>query len=217
MAYTPINWQTGDTITAEKMNKMDNGWGVESTQLFSESVTTAASQGQPAPRAMLVYSTQITAPSVTVNFGGTDYEVNAMINENTYIYGGMGGSGPDFSTYPFCIISTPSANMIYTETAGTYTVAVSTSGIAVSDNFSNAVNQCVDTSAIPMRCEDGVTTLTEVTTALLSGQLIYFSDGSGNYFVNTVDDRSHEVYFYPPNESFTVGFNEDELFTISWN
>lgn len=24
MTYTPINWQTGDTITAEKLNEMDN-------------------------------------------------------------------------------------------------------------------------------------------------------------------------------------------------
>ena len=42
MSYTPINWQTGDIITAEKMNKMDNGWSVESSsqQLFSETVTT---------------------------------------------------------------------------------------------------------------------------------------------------------------------------------
>ena len=25
MAYTPTNWQTGDTITAEKLNKLENG------------------------------------------------------------------------------------------------------------------------------------------------------------------------------------------------
>lgn len=25
MAYTPTNWQTGDVITAEKLNKMENG------------------------------------------------------------------------------------------------------------------------------------------------------------------------------------------------
>lgn len=25
MAYTPTNWQTGDTITAEKLNKMEQG------------------------------------------------------------------------------------------------------------------------------------------------------------------------------------------------
>ena len=25
MAYTPTNWQTGDTITAEKLNKMESG------------------------------------------------------------------------------------------------------------------------------------------------------------------------------------------------
>lgn len=25
MSYTPTNWQTGDTVTAEKLNKMENG------------------------------------------------------------------------------------------------------------------------------------------------------------------------------------------------
>ena len=25
MAYTPTNWQTGDTITAQKLNKLENG------------------------------------------------------------------------------------------------------------------------------------------------------------------------------------------------
>lgn len=25
MSYTPTNWQTGDTITAEKLNKLENG------------------------------------------------------------------------------------------------------------------------------------------------------------------------------------------------
>lgn len=39
MIYTPINWQNGDTITAEKMNKMDNGWGIGEVELFSETVT----------------------------------------------------------------------------------------------------------------------------------------------------------------------------------
>ena len=25
MSYTPTNWQTGDVITAEKLNKLENG------------------------------------------------------------------------------------------------------------------------------------------------------------------------------------------------
>jgi hypothetical protein len=25
MSYTPTTWQTGDTITAEKLNKLENG------------------------------------------------------------------------------------------------------------------------------------------------------------------------------------------------
>lgn len=40
MSYTPINWQTGDTITAEKLNKMDNGWLVFVVNLITDESST---------------------------------------------------------------------------------------------------------------------------------------------------------------------------------
>ena len=99
MAYTPINWQTGDTITAEKMNKMDNGWSMEETQLFSESVTTVAEEW--GNDATFSYDQFINSDVITVTFNGTDYECNRLDFGDYIGYGGMTETDPDFSQYPF--------------------------------------------------------------------------------------------------------------------
>lgn len=140
MAYTPINWQTGDTITAEKLNRCDNGWSVENTQLLSETVTTAA--GEFGNYGMLAYASQMDAPSVVVTFDGTDYACNAVELTGATYYGGIGGSGPDFSEYPFAIESAVSAggpNGVYTQTAGEHTIAVAVSSVQTSADFGAAV------------------------------------------------------------------------------
>lgn len=158
MAYTPINWQTGDTITADKLNRCDNGWGYESTQLFSETVTT--SQAPFGVEGSLSYSGQVTSPSITVTFEGTDYQCSAVqiAEAEGYGYGGVTSEWEyDFTTYPFALVFSPSeGNVLTTQTAGTYTVAVSGQSIAISDNFNAAVNECVDTSSMPLRCVSGM-------------------------------------------------------------
>ena len=164
MAYTPINWQTGDTITAEKMNKMDNGWAIESSSqtYANESVTT--SDSEYGNEGMLSYGSLITADTLKVTIDGIEYECQVTEVEGAYLYGGVTSSFEyDFTNYPFAIESTPpppfmpggnARNVFATQTAGTYQVkveAVSTS-LEVSDSFSDACNACVDTSTMPMLC-----------------------------------------------------------------
>ena len=203
MAYTPINWQTGDTITAEKMNKMDNGWGVQETQLFSETVTTA-DNGDGINMGALAYSGIIDSATITVTFNGTDYACPRVDAFGDYFYGGFTQSGPDFSEYPFAIESGSHGNALYTQTAGTYTVAVSASGIAVSDNFSNAVNLCVDMSTMPMECTNGVSTETEMTSAQQGGKILYFKYQNTTYIITAVSNGS--VGFIPENSSIVAAF-----------
>lgn len=175
MAYTPIGWQTGDTITAEKMNKMDNGWGVENTQLFSETVTTEDTGRDY--RAQLTYSTPITASTITVVFDETTYTCPRIDAFDNVFYGGF-DNGPDFTTYPFFVMASPNGtNNLITETEGTHTISASGVSIVVSDNFSSAVNQCidpVDVSTLPLLCESGVTTKMEMNEAVYYGRMIYF-------------------------------------------
>lgn len=143
MAYTPINWQTGDTITAEKLNRCDNGWSVVSSvsNIFTETVTTE--DDGMGYFAMFDYAdSTITADPAIITFDGVQYTVSPTYNDPSYFYGTAGGSGPDFTTYPFLIISddTPST-VIYTETAGQHTVSigVESTAIEVSNNFKSAV------------------------------------------------------------------------------
>lgn len=215
MAYTPIGWQTGDTITAEKMNKMDNGWGVSSTQLFSETVTTVVDEGDSDALAEFAYSQQITADAITVSFNGTDYHCNRIDGPMGFAYyGGYSFPSADYSEYPFYIESVPimgGRNALHTETAGTYTITVRTSALEVSDNFDAVVNKCVDTSTMPMLCVSGVTTETEMETAQQGARLLYFKYNGASYIIVTVGVGG--IDFTPDNSSIVPAF-VDGVFDI---
>lgn len=222
MAYTPINWQTGDTITAGKLNKMDNGWGVQETQLFSESVTTVDMEIDA--RATLTYSLPITASTLIVVLNGTSYTCPKIEAYGNNFYGGFDVStgAPDFTTYPFFIMSPPTGeNMLITETAGTYTVTASGEGIVVSDNFSGAVSKCVDidTSTLPMLCVSGTTKKMEMSDAVMNGRMIYFyyETESINKMCIITNMYTNPIELLPSNAPVTATFgtDEDETFTVA--
>lgn len=222
MSYTPIGWQTGDTITAEKLNKMDNGWGVQETQLFSESVTTVDTGIDS--RASLTYSLPITASTLIVVLNGTSYTCPKIEAYGQNFYGGFDSSigAPDFTTYPFFIISSPTGeNTLITETAGTYTVTASGEGIAVSDNFSAAVSKCVDidTSTLPMLCVSGTTKKMEMSEAVVNGRMIYFyyETESTNKMCIITNMYTNPMGLLPSNAPVTAIFDtdEDETFTVA--
>lgn len=178
MAYIPINWQTGDTITAEKMNKMDNGWGIQESQLFSESVTTTAQGGRNS--GALSCSTLIDSASIVVTFNGTDYTCPRIEAFGDYFYGGIGQYGPDFSEYPFAIDSSAErGNMIFTQTAGTFTVTAAGSDMQVSTDFGSAVNTCVVPQVVV--ATKNVTTWQAVYDAVSSGKIVCIVDDEANY------------------------------------
>lgn len=172
MTYTPINWQTGDTITAEKLNKMDNGWGGENTQLFSETVTTA---GSSMYKATLAYSVTIDADSITVTFDSTEYTCSRIDASGGYYYGGFSTSGPDFTNYPFAIESINGVNKVYTETASTHTIAVAAPALQTSSNFDAAVML-----AGVFEVVSGTTTFQEACDAFKSGKHVYVVDSSSS-------------------------------------
>lgn len=201
MTYTPINWQTGDTITAEKLNKMDNGWGVSSTQLFSETVTTTA--GSMGNEAQLNYSSAINVDTLFVTFDGTEYECARIERSSAYFYGGFSGSAPDFSEYPFFIYSDGNGNTIYTENIGTYAIAASTASIEISSSFDSAV-----VLAGGFEVVSGTTTFQEACDAFKSGKRVYVVDNSSSgktYHmpVILVNERTFEIKFVVTSSSDT--------------
>lgn len=212
MAYTPIGWQTGDTITAEKMNKMDNGWGFSNTQLFSETVTTEEFDGLYL--AELSYTGAIDYDSITVTFNGTDYVCNRNVEGNYSIYGDVGPDGPDFTDYPFVLESGGGTNTIYTESIGTYTMSASADAIEVSDNFSGAV--AIASPLFQITLEK--TTWQQAYDAMASGKIAYYVievDGSVEQYIATnatynTDTEQYEIYAVSAAASDTIfAFSSD--------
>lgn len=171
MSYTPINWQTGDTITAEKMNRMDNGWSVESSggELFSETVTTVDDEGTYT--GTLTFSEEIPDGTLTVTFDGDEYTCVCEHGE----FGSLSGSYEDYPFYVF-YVSSLGKNIIQTATAGTHTISVATGGVAVevSNEFSTAVNSCITMQTSPFLCVAEQTTFEEMYDAQSEGRLLYF-------------------------------------------
>ena len=223
MSYTPINWQNGDTITAEKMNKMDNGWSVESSSqtLFSETVTTETDPEYPDDPAggALTYSTQITAETVIVTFNGTDYTCQRQDGDpGSYAYGGWSNDSIDFTTFPFCIFSEDGYNSIVTETAGTYTISASTqsNSVETSSDFQTAVNSVVDASAMPLLCVSGVTTESELTAAATSRLMFFkpYSNRPTTKIITGLNSSTQQYNFIPEDASITASI-QNGVFNVA--
>ena len=153
---------------------VDNGWSFENTQLFSETVTTVAQEW--GNDATFSYNQFINNDVITVTFNGTDYECNRLDFDGYYGYGGVTETGQDFSQYPFAIGSySDGRNFISTQSAGTYSVAVSAMSAVVSSDFEKAVAAAEpshDFEIIP-----GTTTWEEAETAFTSKKNVYFFIG----------------------------------------
>ena len=165
MAYTPINWQTGDTITAEKMNKMDNGWSVtsSSTTLADQTVTTEYDEGDYVGYLNLDLGVKITAETIDVTFDNTKYTCEKQMG----VYGDQTGS---FTTYPFTITS---EGEVYTASAGTYSVKVEVveSSIETSASFATAV-----ANVLPfLHIVESETTWQEVYDTLANGAIAVYT------------------------------------------
>ena len=225
MTYTPINWQTGDTITAEKMNKMDNGWAVESSsqQLFTETVTTTVDPDYPEDGAWgyFAYSTLIAADALAVTFDGTDYTCPRIDLGNDSAYGGYVNGAPDFTDFPFAILSSEFMGNINTNittaSAGTYAVSAyaTSSSIETSPAFETAVNSVVDTSTMPMLCVSGTTTYAEMLAAYGAGRILFFRPRENIMQIRYVTDISAGVVtFIPADPNVTATF-ENDVFTVT--
>ena len=210
MSYIPIEWKTGDIVTSEKLNKMDNGWSVENTQLFSETVTTIA-QGQE-NNATFSYNQIINSDVIEVTFNGMKYVCHRTVAGSWSYYGGCTPQGDEFTVYPFGIVSGIDSgtvqNALITETAGTYTVAVNAMTSTVSDNFALAVATAEpvhDFEIIP-----GTTTWEEAYAAFTSKKnMYYFLSGTQKVYVLYVGGGNGGLYR-------VIGVTIDSNSTVSY-
>ena len=230
MSYTKREWATGNVVGAVDLNRIENGiadadidvdeirgWGMQNTQLFNETVTTVDDGG--IAWGDFAYSTPITGTTITVTFNGTDYTVNRGEGEYGYYYGEVSDDEPSFSNYPFFIApyidAFVSSNSIATQNAGTYTIAVSTDVIEVSDTFSDAVNMAVvipDVSTMPFRCIDGQTTYVDMQSAFQSGRPLYFYASATCFYITGVSINS--ITFFPESQHVSASF-VNNIFTVT--
>lgn len=152
MAYTPTEWQCGDTVTAERLNNLEEGVQEalssgggsagyscieERTTLIDESVTTE-SQGAFAVGTL---SESISGDEIIVTFDGTEYECE-LLSDGSYgaSYDGSTG-GFDWSKYPFSI----DYDEIATEVDGTHQVKIEVfnTSVETTECFEKAVNSVV--------------------------------------------------------------------------
>lgn len=90
--------------------------------LFEDEVTTESGQGGFSSR--INYNKVISSDDIKVTFEGEEYTCQKIDMDGGYAYGGVVNGQPDFSEYPFIIVSGPGINIIYTETAGTYSLKI---------------------------------------------------------------------------------------------
>lgn len=169
MAYTPINWQTGDTITADKLNRCDNGWSATSgtTTLCDETITAVDDGGMYCAQLSV---TSITAASITVTYDGTPYQC---------AQDGDGGYGTDvnftFSDYPFRI---EGDGFTITETVGSHTVKIE--AVESSVDTSAAFDAAVTAASPLLRIVQQQTTWQQVYDAMAAGKIAYYFFDSGD-------------------------------------
>lgn len=161
MAYEKTTWVDGDVITAEKLNKIEDGiedatgydCKEEPVVLLEESVVTESYYGSI--RGTLSYSHPIKAETIIVTFDGVDYVLNnSGRSEDVVSYYGACKDmyTQDYSEYPFglsCFHSS-SQNFLFTEKAGTYSIKISavTDVVSTTENFKKAVDSLVSVKNI---------------------------------------------------------------------
>lgn len=152
MSYTKQTWNNGDIITADKLNHIEDGIEnnnpgyeiVENEQLILNENVTVTNGG-----AQFQYSELINYPTITVDFNGDIYECELIKDPNAPFnaYGGFGASGPDFTEYPFIILSAADpGNALYVENPdGDYSVKiyVQESTINTTEDFEKSVTKII--------------------------------------------------------------------------
>lgn len=152
------------------MNKMDNGWGVSSAQLFSETVTTV-DNGSGIYDGNLAYTGALDANTIIVTYDGTEYTCPS-IGEGEY-GAPYNDSNPDFSVYPFNLFKDGVYVVLTTQTAGEHTITAAIPTLQTSADFSDAVNSCVQLprSVLVVNADDQVTdkTWNEINNEFVNG------------------------------------------------
>lgn len=202
--YTPTVWRTGDIITAEKLNKIEEGIanaGQPSWEtVFEGSVTTESSP--MGNTAIIDCDENISTDSIKVTFNGVEYECPVIANGDAHMYGGFDiqTQAPDFSVYPFLIVSyttQPSGyeNMIGTENSETVTLKIEVQEVQPTSDFSTCNVTITNNTATDYKVDVAF---------IEEGSMILYTGASSNR------TRNLEVVLYKGEAKMSIFDNNDE-------
>lgn len=128
--------------------------GEEPVMLTNETVTTVAQNGFNV--GFFSYKQLINAETIRVTFDGVEYDCPRIAFDDYSMYGGVNPDTymPDFSQYPFSILSNGTDNQIVTETAGTYSIKIEGMQEAVTTTqcFEKAVRSITSPLVVKASC-----------------------------------------------------------------
>lgn len=157
MAYDKQTWQTGDIITAPKLNHMEDGiesapgYHVETQNLGTlipqQTVTTEDQGGWNVASINIDIPEDLQSPpeNLRIVLNGETYICPTVDGQWGAYWNPDTGGIEDWSEYPFCVYLEGGASLI-TKDPGTYTVSADMVGtqLVISPEFEEAVNSCVD-------------------------------------------------------------------------
>ena len=153
MAYTKNTWQSGDVITAEKLNNIENGinnaTGYEFTKLkvvLFEGEVTTVSNGTFALSSIPLNIT-LSADTLYITFNGTEYTCEKVSTTSGFCYGDFEDGGFIFSELPFMITGYNNPPQLFTENGGTYSLKIEVleDQAITTHEFDVAVNTVINT------------------------------------------------------------------------
>jgi hypothetical protein len=171
MAYTPINWQTGDTITAEKLNRCDNGWGASTTtnELYSGSMTVSAGGDGGAVIQAAIAEQLSNASQAVITIDGTSYTCDGFDDGGFWTFGAPYN---DYSEYPFSVYVDGLMTYFTNQNGGTYSIKITLSNVTIdiSPDFAEAVSAVIGGAFYSFVI--GTTTWSQVVDAMAAGKLV---------------------------------------------
>ncbi len=138
--YSKQTWNTGDVITEEKLNHMEDGistgggiYTYGEAPLFDGEVTTV-SDGSPYAAGEITWQGNLPKSDIHVTFNGQDYTLPHGYIKGSGDYWGEIADGPSFTNFPVFVYEVG----IYTPEEGTYALKIVGNGFELNDAFKNS-------------------------------------------------------------------------------
>lgn len=184
MSYEKQTWQTGDIITAVKLNHMEDGIANPGYTVETKAVAVVPEQSVVTEKTGNRFTADITIAegitfadipdTLTITFQGQEYVCSNHVTEGAP-YKEYGTDSDDWSTYPFTVGFESMGPFLATESAGTYTVKATgeQKTVTPSEEFKQAVSSADAESGSLKVVFDHDNSITLLNNPSLSAEEIY--------------------------------------------